>query len=128
MSSPIAIVGMSCRYPDADSVEQLFENSLAACSDPVKINIECQCDGPDAIVIEVQDNGPGLSVEQQRNLFEPFYTTKSSGTGLGMSIVQRIMDAHDGEIRVADSSSGARFEIRLAKKTCPDTHRFCGEA
>ncbi len=94
----------------------LFENSLAACEDPTQITIDCKCDGPDWILLEIQDNGPGLSSEQREKLFEPFYTTKVRGTGLGMSIVQRIIEAHGGSIDVGDSNGrGAKFVIRIAK-------------
>ncbi|QDV26470.1 ATP-binding protein [Aureliella helgolandensis] len=105
----------------------LFENSLAACSDPVKISLRCQCSGPETMLVEVRDNGPGLTLEQQSQLFDPFYTTKSTGTGLGMSIVQRIIDAHGGEIRVVESTSGACFEFRLSKQRDGNPQRSCQE-
>ncbi len=94
----------------------LFENALAACEDPIRIQLHCQCDGLDGILLDIQDNGPGLCAEQREKLFEPFYTTKSRGTGLGMSIVQRIVDAHGGDIQIAEpNGTGARFLIRLPK-------------
>ena len=94
----------------------LFENSLAACDDPVRIEIQCRCDGAENILVDYSDNGPGLTAEEQRKLFDPFFTTKVKGTGLGMSIVQRILDAHGGEIRVAEPTHpGARFLIQLSK-------------
>ncbi|MCM2369706.1 ATP-binding protein [Aporhodopirellula aestuarii] len=94
----------------------LFENALAACPDPVRIHIDCQCDGADWILVEVQDNGPGLSAEQREKLFEPFFTTKTRGTGLGMSIVRRIVEAHGGSIELGDADGGgAKFVIRIAK-------------
>lgn len=94
----------------------LFENALAACDDPVRIQLHCQCDGPENILFDIQDNGPGLCAEQREKLYEPFFTTKSHGTGLGLSIVQRIIDAHGGNIETADPEGmGARFLIRLPK-------------
>lgn len=94
----------------------MFENSLAACDDPVRIHLDCQCESPDTIVLNFEDNGPGLSPEQRQKIFEPFFTTKSRGTGLGMSIVQRLVDAHGGNIQVAEPRhGGARFVIRLSK-------------
>ncbi|MEM9644427.1 MAG: ATP-binding protein [Planctomycetota bacterium] len=94
----------------------LFENALAACEDPVRIHLNCECDGADSILLDIEDNGPGLSEEQRNNLFDPFFTTKSRGTGLGLSIVQRIVDAHGGQVSVADPRGcGARFLIRLSK-------------
>ncbi|PHQ32250.1 ATP-binding protein [Rhodopirellula bahusiensis] len=94
----------------------LFENSLAACENPVRIQIECLCKGTEDIHLDYSDNGPGLSAEQQQKLFDPFFTTKVKGTGLGMSIVQRIIEAHGGDIRVVKPvHCGARFRIRLGK-------------
>ncbi|MFG0291017.1 MAG: ATP-binding protein [Rhodopirellula sp. JB044] len=104
---------------DVLRMEQVFrnliENSLAATEDPVRIEIRCQKHGEDHVHIIVSDNGPGLNVEQREKVFEPFYTTKSTGTGLGMSIVSRIVEAHHGTIHVADpdDGQGAKFELRF---------------
>jgi PAS domain S-box-containing protein len=92
----------------------LFENSLAACADPVHIELECRSD-QDTIEIICRDNGPGLNEEQKRKLFEPFYTTKATGTGLGMSICQRIVEAHGGDISVHPTKLGAGFRILLPR-------------
>jgi hypothetical protein len=69
------------------------------------------------VILDIEDNGPGLSAEQQQMIFEPFFTTKVKGPGLGMSIVQRILHAHGGDIQIAEPvQSGARFLIRLGKQ------------
>lgn len=99
----------------------LFENSIAAGGQGVCINIACQTIDSGWLEIEVSDNGPGLSDEQRERLFEAFYTTKSSGTGLGMAIVRRIVEAHGGSVQVANPSaypnaSGAKFLILLPHK------------
>lgn len=98
----------------------LFENSLAAAADPVEIQIECrpgrQKDQP-IWEIRVRDNGPGLTEEQQKRIFEPFYTTKSKGTGLGMPIARRIIEAHGGTLTSGAAGPGAEFLITLP---CPD--------
>ena len=91
----------------------IFENALAACHDPVRIEIDCSMASggahPGARVL-IRDNGPGLTPEQRRRVFEPFYTTKSKGTGLGMAIAQRIVETHGGAISVEDGI-GATFLI-----------------
>jgi hypothetical protein len=104
---------------DAFRLEQvcrnILENALAACSDPVEITVSCsaaQLDGQPALRIAVRDNGPGLSAEQQQRIFEPFFTTKTKGTGLGMAIAQRIVEAHGGRIAVG-TSPGPGAEIQL---------------
>ena len=66
------------------------------------------------VVIDFIDNGPGLEDVDTTKLFEPFFTTKETGTGLGLSMVHRIIDAHGGHIRVtAGPHSGACFVIEL---------------
>ena len=62
----------------------------------------------------VSDNGPGISDEQMKRIFEPFVTTKETGSGLGLSICQRIVKAHGGEITVVNQKSGgASFVVWL---------------
>lgn len=105
----------------------LFENALAACDDPVRVQVACRRDDEDWIEIRVSDNGPGLTAEQAAKAFEPFFTTKSRGTGLGLPISRRIVEAHQGTIEsVADnkSQSGAEFLIRIPVQ--PDVQNYEG--
>ncbi len=111
-----------CRI-DRLAVQQVFRNilrnALDAASDPVVIEVHCQPaswrDEP-AIRIAFRDNGPGLTVEQETRLFEPFYTTKTHGTGLGMAISRRIVEAHGGWIAVGrDAASGAEIAVMLPR-------------
>ena len=80
---------------DAFQLIQVFrnilDNALAAAHDPVVIDVEwaeTNAAGQPAVGIVIRDNGPGLTPEQRCNLFEPFYTTKTEGTGLGMAIAK----------------------------------------
>lgn len=79
----------------------LFENSLAACVDPVEIVVRAtpaaELEGA-AVEVAVRDNGPGLTDEAYRRVFDPFFTTKTKGTGLGMAIAARVISAHGGKI------------------------------
>jgi signal transduction histidine kinase/FixJ family two-component response regulator len=104
---------------DAFRLEQVFrnilENSLAACRDAVVITVRCSeasLFGQPALRVAVADNGPGLSPEQRERIFEPFFTTKTKGTGLGMAIAKRILEAHGGQIAVG-SHAGPGAEIVL---------------
>ena len=65
-----------------------------------------------AAVVEVADNGTGMELEHREKIFLPFYTTKPTGTGLGMAIVKKIMDLHGGEIEI-DSAPGRGTTVRL---------------
>jgi hypothetical protein len=95
----------------------LLENSLAACDDPVEISIDVSAatlGGRRALRVIVRDNGPGIPPEARGHIFQPFFTTKTKGTGLGMSIAQRIIEAHGGTIALVDADSpGAAVEILL---------------
>jgi signal transduction histidine kinase len=68
---------------------------------------------PARIAIEVQDTGPGLAPEARSQAFEPYFTTKAGGNGLGLATARRIVEAHGGSIGVADGAPGARFRIEL---------------
>ncbi len=99
----------------------IMENSLAACPGPVTVEIRCResaLDGGPALEVALGDNGPGLNPEQRQRIFEPFFTTKSKGTGLGMAIVKRIVEAHGGQIAVGpNTGAGAEILITLPRET-----------
>jgi len=66
------------------------------------------------VSIEVADNGSGLDPGEKERLFEPYFSTKPGGTGLGLTIVGTIVSDHGGFIRVKENSGGgARFTIEL---------------
>lgn len=70
--------------------------------------------GGGAIRLEVADNGPGVPAAQQRDIFLPFFTTKPSGTGVGLSLARQIVLAHEGTIQVtASPAGGALFRIQI---------------
>jgi len=107
------------RFRIVQVFRNLLENALAACSDPVVIQFECRnahLGGQPAIEIRVCDNGPGLSPSIRQSVFEPFVTTKTKGTGLGMAIARRIVEAHGGHITIGSGTSlGAEFVITLLR-------------
>lgn len=68
----------------------------------------------DGISVCIQDNGPGIPEEAFPELFRPFYTTKRSGTGLGLPISKRVIDAHEGRISIQNlPSNGCSVDIFL---------------
>jgi PAS domain S-box-containing protein len=107
------------RFRLAQVFRNILENALAACAEPVRVRISCTpaaIDGQAALRIAIQDNGPGLNAEQRERLFEPFYTTKVRGTGLGMAIVKRIVESHGSSVAVGDTPGpGAEIVITLRR-------------
>ena len=104
----------------------IFENSLAVAPNSSQIVVATkQVPRTSGLFIQVNitDQGPGLNEEQCNHLFEPFYTTKTKGTGLGMAICQRIITAHQGTIGVGNSDrsdlvpTGATISIELPSIT-----------
>jgi PAS domain S-box-containing protein len=123
LSEDCAGTDLVCRI-DPFRLEQVFrnilDNALAACRDPVEILVTCTqtiLAGKPAVRVAVRDNGPGLSPDQRRRIFEPFFTTKTKGTGLGMAIAKRIVEAHGGQIAVgAGAAPGAEIVITLPRE------------
>jgi PAS domain S-box-containing protein len=107
---------------DEHRVEQVFrniiENALAACPDPGCLRIRCTdavLDAAPALRISFQDNGPGLGNDAVAGVFQPFFTTKQKGTGLGMAISKRIVEAHGGRILLGESELGANIVVELPR-------------
>ena len=68
------------------------------------------------IEVEVSDTGPGVDPAVRDRLFEPFFSTKPRGTGLGLAVSQAIARSHGGEIAAgASAGGGARFTLRLPR-------------
>jgi PAS domain S-box-containing protein len=79
-----------------------------------KLTIVSARDEPDSVRVEVRDSGPGLDLEHASQLFEPFYTTKAQGLGIGLSISRSIVEAHGGRLSAgANAPHGAVFCIWL---------------
>jgi signal transduction histidine kinase len=98
---------------DRDALGEVFrhvlENAIAACPESGEITVAYRSgslDGQPALEVAVRDNGPGLSPEQQACAFDPFYTTKTKGTGLGLAVAKRVVEAHGGRIRIRNAAAG----------------------
>lgn len=95
------------------AVQNLIHNSLQVIKENAEINIQAKCHGAYAY-ISVEDNGTGISPEIASKIFEPFYTSKVQGTGLGLAVVKSVVDAHQGQVRLLSTvGSGAHFCIKL---------------
>jgi PAS domain S-box-containing protein len=81
---------------------------------PRELAIVSVSDGPDSVSVEVRDSGTGLDPEHAPHLFEPFYTTKAEGLGIGLSISRSILEAHGGRLSAAaNAPHGTVFSFSL---------------
>jgi C4-dicarboxylate-specific signal transduction histidine kinase len=81
---------------------------------PRLLSVVSCMDVPDTVLIEVRDSGIGLSSEHAGHLFEPFYTTKAEGIGIGLSISRSIVEAHGGQLSAGPNSPrGAVFRLSM---------------
>ena len=113
----------------------LFDNAIDALknlSDEAKvIQLKTEYDPKNSTVnIEVADNGQGIPMHERIRVFEPYYTTKKEGTGLGLGIVLSIISDHQGTIRIVDNKPrGIRFVISLpVSALAPTQRRLAGTA
>jgi two-component system nitrogen regulation sensor histidine kinase NtrY len=99
----------------------LVDNAIAAVKGRGQVEIKLVYHhGRDRLRIEVSDNGPGISDTDKSRLFEPNFSTKKAGTGLGLTIVNTIVADHHGTISVEDRAPhGARFIIELPVERNP---------
>jgi len=104
---------------DPDRIRQVLMNLLLNALDavagrqPARITIRTERASPDAVRCSVSDSGPGMAPEAVDRLFEPFFSTKPNGTGLGLFICQQIVRNHGGRIGCASEESGATFWFEL---------------
>jgi signal transduction histidine kinase len=104
---------------DPDEIRTVFANLL-------RNAVEAQPEGGAVVVeasydperrvhrVRVRDRGPGIAPELASRIFNPFFTTKAEGTGMGLALVHRIVTAHGGSVRlVAQEGPGTTFEIEL---------------
>lgn len=97
------------------AIRNLLTNAIQACGEKACIVIAATSDGDEAH-ITVSDNGPGIPGDVLPRIFEPFYTTRPQGTGLGLAVVRAVAEAHGGTVEVASGASGTRFTMRLPQK------------
>jgi signal transduction histidine kinase len=92
-----------------DPLRRAFANVLRNAAEAMdghgKIDVDVRDDG-EALVVKIADRGPGVPAEIGQRVFEPYFTTKADGTGLGLALVRQTLDAHGGTIRVDDTPGG----------------------
>ena len=102
---------------DIDKLEIVFvnliTNAIEAINGTGSININAKTTTDD-VIVEIEDSGPGIAEEDLDKVFEPLFTTKQSGTGLGLSSCKNIIERHRGTISVKNNPT--TFTIKLPKK------------
>lgn len=118
------------------AIQNLIHNSIAVIKSNAVIDISAYCKDEHAY-ISVRDNGQGISAELADKIFEPFYTSRSQGTGLGLAVVKSVANAHQGEVRLlSQPGEGAHFCLKIpklmnsqydAEQAVPEHHNVCLE-
>lgn len=118
---------------DEHRLDQVFrnimENALSACPDPGQLHVSClhaSLGSKPALKIVFRDNGPGFTRQSAESAFQPFFTTKQKGTGLGMAIAKRIVEAHGGQISISNPATQTQggAEIVVALPLGEQLHAF----
>ncbi|MEM7809893.1 MAG: protoglobin domain-containing protein [Planctomycetota bacterium] len=113
------------RFRVVQVFRNVFENAIAACAGSAHVTVTAHPsvadEASDSVDFLVRDDGPGIAEEVRATIFTPFVTTKAKGTGLGMAIAKRVVEAHGGTISAVEGSderqpvdgTGAQFLVRL---------------
>ena len=106
-------------FVDVNQMHQVFVNLLLnaveAIQDNGVITIRSRLDpGQNCVIVEITDTGSGIPSENMLKVFEPFFSTKAKGTGLGLAVSYRIIRNHQGDIQVSSQpGQGTRFTIEI---------------
>lgn len=105
---------------DAEQIRQVFVNLIKNAMQALEGRKNADIivilkDLTDSVEISVSDNGPGIPADVQAHIFQPYFTTKSTGTGLGLGISKNIVEGCGGEIRFDTSPKGTTFYVTLRK-------------
>ena len=99
-------------------VMNLILNGIQAIDGQGHVSVRTHPEGAGQVAIVVQDTGRGIPPELVSNIFKPFFTTKGQGTGLGLSLARRIVEAHGGRMEVSSKpGTGTSFTIYLPAKS-----------
>jgi nitrogen fixation/metabolism regulation signal transduction histidine kinase len=103
---------------DPDQLGQVFGNillnAIQAMPEGGRLIIKSETPGPDSVTISIVDTGVGIPGENMGKIFEPLFTSKAKGIGLGMAVAKTFVEAHGGSIEVqSETGKGSTFTVRL---------------
>jgi len=107
-----AVVVRAFEGPLLQALLNLLLNAAQAQEGQGAVHVELEVDRGRAL-LRIRDEGPGIPPGKRDEVFQPFYTTRTSGTGLGLAEVRKALEAFDGDIEIIDSDVGACFQLEL---------------
>lgn len=114
---------------DPDLLQQVFSNillnSVDACAAGSRVDVDLDCTPePAHVAVAFRDTGEGIRAELLGRIFDPFFTSKPNGIGLGLSVSKKIVEAHRGRIEVASElGKGATFTVILPRQASGEQAR-----
>lgn len=114
ISSPMNVLIRGNENRLKQIVMNVIKNAIESMGNGGTVKVE-MCNNRDSLLeLSITDEGSGMTSETIENLFEPFYTTKTTGTGLGLPFVKKVIEEHDGEIVIeSELKKGTRFSLFL---------------
>ena len=97
----------------------LATNALQATDAPLNLELIARRTPEGRAQIVIRDDGPGVPEPLRERIFQPFFTTREHGHGIGLAIVRSVVEAHGGSVRLGDSVRGATFIVELPAETQP---------
>lgn len=114
ISSPITVLIEGNENRLKQIVMNVIKNAIESMCNGGKVQVEMCVNSDSLLELSITDEGSGMSSETIENLFQPFYTTKTTGTGLGLPFVKKVIEEHDGEIVIeSELKKGTRFSLYL---------------
>jgi two-component system sensor histidine kinase FlrB len=109
------------------ALTNLVNNAFESAPDVI-VTLQAKLRG-DRVEFTVRDNGPGIAPSIQSRVFEPFFSTRPAGTGLGLAVVKTVADAHGGDLTLhSEDGRGTRIEINLPRVASVEPPRPCAPA
>jgi two-component system, NtrC family, sensor histidine kinase PilS len=103
-------------------LENLITNALRyASSDAGAVQVKVEVPAPKSVVLHIIDDGPGIAEAERGKVFEPFFTTHGSGTGLGLYIARELCEANGASLELVEAVGGAHFRIVARGGACPQS-------
>ena len=114
ISSPMTVLIEGNENRLKQVVLNLIKNAIESMYNGGTVKVEMCVNSSSILELSITDEGSGMTSETIENLFEPFYTTKTTGTGLGLPFVKKVIEEHDGEIVIeSELKKGTRFSLHL---------------